>query len=289
MLVIAILGVVLNGWLLIAMVRYKSTFFISKGAYLVANVAISDLINSLNSSMLGLKHTFQFPEALTTSDIVNFLDQFIGVLFHDFRHVFGALHRYRVPLQSPSLVVQYTDHQERCRSVVHRGPVRRVRSRLRQRYRLVLPHVYLWNHNSRHIAPLLQDRHQAEAAEDVSDVLAAARHQGYPRHRGPFSAITSWWRSWSPSRSSLLCRTWSPRTFSSPDICSQRTSTTRIYNFSLITILAVSIHEFCGQPDRLRVALALLSFSYKQYTSSIYQLKNFRRYLVIVNSKIATC
>ena len=143
MLVIAILGVVLNGWLLIAMVRYRSTIFMSKGAYLIANLTISDLINSLNSSMLGLKHTFQFPEALTTSDIVNFLDQFIGVLFHDFRHVFGALHRYRVPLQSPSLVVQYTDHQERCRSVVHRGPVRRVRSRLRQRYRLVLPHVYL--------------------------------------------------------------------------------------------------------------------------------------------------
>ena len=66
MLVIGILAVVLNGLLLIAMVRYRSTIFMSKGAYLVANVTISDLINSLNSSVLGLKHTFQFPEALTT-------------------------------------------------------------------------------------------------------------------------------------------------------------------------------------------------------------------------------
>ena len=92
--------------------------------------------------MLGLKHTFQFPEALTTSDIVNFLDQFIGVLFHNFRHVFGALHRYRVSLQGPSLVVQDKDHQELCRSVAHRGPVQRVGSRLRQ-YCLVLPYFYL--------------------------------------------------------------------------------------------------------------------------------------------------
>ena len=76
------------------------------------------------------------------SDTLNFLDQCFSVLFNDFRHVFGALHRYRVPLQGPSLVVQDTDHQELCRSVVHRGPVLRVQDRFR-RDRLVLPHDYL--------------------------------------------------------------------------------------------------------------------------------------------------
>ena len=67
MLVIVILAVVLNGWLLIAMVRYRSTIFMSKGAYLVANLAIADVINGLNLSVLGLKNTFQLPEALTTA------------------------------------------------------------------------------------------------------------------------------------------------------------------------------------------------------------------------------
>ena len=66
-LVIGILAVVLNGFLLIAMVRYRSTIFKSKGAYLIANVAISDLINGLNSSILRLKYTFQIAEALTTA------------------------------------------------------------------------------------------------------------------------------------------------------------------------------------------------------------------------------
>ena len=67
MLVIGILAVVLNGLLLIAMVRYRSTIFMSKGAYLVANLAIADVINGLNLSVLGLKNTFQLPEALTTA------------------------------------------------------------------------------------------------------------------------------------------------------------------------------------------------------------------------------
>ena len=67
MLVIGILAVVLNGLLLIAMVRYRSTIFMSKGAYLIANLAISDLVNGLNSSILGLTYKFQLPEALTTA------------------------------------------------------------------------------------------------------------------------------------------------------------------------------------------------------------------------------
>ena len=51
------------------------------------------------------------------NDVLNFLDQFTGVLFYDFRHVYGALHFYRVPLQGPILAFQGTDHQELFRSV----------------------------------------------------------------------------------------------------------------------------------------------------------------------------
>ena len=63
--VIGILAVVLNGSLLIAMVRYRSTIFTSKGAYLVANMAMADLLTGLNSSLLNLKKSFQFSENLT--------------------------------------------------------------------------------------------------------------------------------------------------------------------------------------------------------------------------------
>ena len=63
--VIGILAVVLNGLLLIAMLRNTSTIFTSNGAYLVANVAIADLLTGLNSSLWGLQNAFRPPEALT--------------------------------------------------------------------------------------------------------------------------------------------------------------------------------------------------------------------------------
>ena len=64
MTVIGILAVVSNCLLLIAMVRYRCTIFTSKGAYLIANMAIADLLTGLNSSRWGLRITFQLPQAL---------------------------------------------------------------------------------------------------------------------------------------------------------------------------------------------------------------------------------
>ena len=64
MTVIGILGVVSNCLLLIAMVRYRCTIFTSKGAYLIANMAIADLLTGLNSSRWGFRITFQLPQAL---------------------------------------------------------------------------------------------------------------------------------------------------------------------------------------------------------------------------------
>ena len=83
--VIGILAVVLNGSLLIAMVRYRSTIFTSKGAYLVANMAMADLLTGLNSSLFNLKKSFQISENLTkaifsiicTSSISSFLTIFV--------------------------------------------------------------------------------------------------------------------------------------------------------------------------------------------------------------------
>ena len=63
--VIGILAVVSNVLLLIAMVRYRSTILTSKGAYLIANLAIADLLTGLNSSLWGLQYAFQLPQALT--------------------------------------------------------------------------------------------------------------------------------------------------------------------------------------------------------------------------------
>ena len=62
--VIGILTLVLNGLLLIAMVQYRSTIFTSKGAYLIANLAIADLLTGLNSSLWGLQIAFRLPQAL---------------------------------------------------------------------------------------------------------------------------------------------------------------------------------------------------------------------------------
>ena len=65
MTVIGILGVVSNSLLLIAMVRYRCTIFTSKGAYLIANMAIADLLTGLNCSRcMGLRITFQLSQAL---------------------------------------------------------------------------------------------------------------------------------------------------------------------------------------------------------------------------------
>lgn len=63
-LVIGMLAVLLNGLLLIAMVRNASTIFTSNGAYLVANLAIADLLTGLNSSIWGFKNAFPFPRYL---------------------------------------------------------------------------------------------------------------------------------------------------------------------------------------------------------------------------------
>ena len=93
---IGILVVVLNGTLLIAMVRYRSTIFTSKGAYLVANVAMADLLTGLNSSPWCLRYTFQYSECLAkaifsimyTSSISSFftifimsLERYIAIMF----------------------------------------------------------------------------------------------------------------------------------------------------------------------------------------------------------------
>ena len=62
--IIGILGVVLNGSLLIAMVRYRSTIFTSKGAYLIANLAIADILTGLNSSLWGLRYALRLHQTI---------------------------------------------------------------------------------------------------------------------------------------------------------------------------------------------------------------------------------
>ena len=90
----------------------------------------------------GSPHRFEFltvqPQKIVPnfrksnqSDILHYLHQFNFVVSYDFRHVIGALYRYRVPHQGKSLAVQDTDHQELCRGVVHCDPLLRVHGRLR--------------------------------------------------------------------------------------------------------------------------------------------------------------
>ena len=70
--VVGILAVVLNGSLLIVMVRYRSTIFTSKSAYLIANMAMADLLTALNSSLWSLKNTYKLPQVLTTATLSTF-------------------------------------------------------------------------------------------------------------------------------------------------------------------------------------------------------------------------
>ena len=79
--VAGILAVVLNGSLLIAMVRNRSTIFTSKGAYLVANLALADLLTGLNSPLWCLKNAFQLPQFLTTATYSIFYTSFVASFF----------------------------------------------------------------------------------------------------------------------------------------------------------------------------------------------------------------
>ena len=185
MTVIGILGVVSNCLLLIAMVRYRSTIFTCKGAYLIANMAIADLLTGLNSSRWGLRITFQLPQALDkalfsiwwTSVEVSFLtilvmsmERYIAIVFPFKAQVWLSKTR--------------TIKSCMCRSVVHRSPVQRVHCPLPTN-RPCLPHDFLRNHNTCDNVLLLQDYHQAERAEGDFDVHAIDQHPGYAQPRRP--------------------------------------------------------------------------------------------------------
>jgi CBS domain containing-hemolysin-like protein len=60
------IAVILNGMLLIAMIRNANKIFTSNGAYLVANVAVADLLTGLNSSLWGMKKSFLLSETMTS-------------------------------------------------------------------------------------------------------------------------------------------------------------------------------------------------------------------------------
>ena len=94
--VLGILAAVSNGLLLIAMVRFRSSIFKSKGAYLIASLAIADFLTGLNSSLWGLRYALQFPQALNKILLSNFwinvgasfltilvmsLDRYIAIVF----------------------------------------------------------------------------------------------------------------------------------------------------------------------------------------------------------------
>ena len=62
--IIGAMALLLNGLLLIAMVRNAGKIFTSNGAYLVANVTVADLLTGLNSSLWGIKKSFMRSEPI---------------------------------------------------------------------------------------------------------------------------------------------------------------------------------------------------------------------------------
>ena len=189
----------------------------------------------------------------------NFLDQHRSFLYHDFSDVVGALHRYRVPVQGPSLAVQDTDHQVLRRSVVHLGHVRCMHGPLASDRR-VLPHDCLRNHNCRHNVLLLQDRHEAERAEDDFDVHALERRPGYAQQCELSAGVQA------DDRRGLarghLDHHCSAVYFCLPDFLR---ATSFHVEPEIRTFLGLLLtrwtHKLCAQPHRLCVALAELSFS----------------------------
>lgn len=83
--IIGVMAVILNGLLLISMMLNANKIFTSNGAYLVANVAMADLLTGLNALIWGIKTLFLLPETvrdasfsiLWTSIEASFLTVFI--------------------------------------------------------------------------------------------------------------------------------------------------------------------------------------------------------------------
>ena len=230
MTVVGILAVVLNGLLLIAMLRYRSTIFTSKGAYLIANLAIADLLTGLNSSRWGLQIAFPLPQAVNkallsiwwTSIEASFLtilvmslERYIAIVFPLKAHVWlsktrtikscvavwfiAALCGASIAL-SP-LIVKF------CLTIVLEITI------------LVTTFLYY-----KILSKLRQERVVLMSMQSTGD-----RGHAQQQTRN-FRGSTSWRRSWScswSSSSSPFCRTYLHCRFPSCDACSRSPTMTR--------------------------------------------------------------
>ena len=96
------MAVILNGLLLIAMIRNASKIFTSNGAYLVANVAIADLLTGLNSSLWGIKKLFLLSETVTNASFSLFWTSieasFLTIFVMSLERYIAILHPFKANL-----------------------------------------------------------------------------------------------------------------------------------------------------------------------------------------------
>lgn len=96
------MAVILNGLLLIAMIRNASEIFTSNGAYLVANVAIADLLTGLNSSLWGIKNSFMLSKRLRIASFSIFWTSieasFLTIFIMSLERYIAILHPFKANL-----------------------------------------------------------------------------------------------------------------------------------------------------------------------------------------------
>ena len=261
--VTGILAGISNGLLLIAMVRYRSTFFTSKGAYLIANLAIADLLTVLNFSLWGLNNAFRLSqalgEAILTISWSSTEASFLTILVM-------SLERY-IAIVYPLKAQVWLSKSRTIKSCVAIWFIAAVCGACMSLYPLTAKFCFtivFQITNSRHNVLQLQDCHQAEGADgDFVDVYAVERYPGYAQQRTSSAGAQA-------DGGSALAGAHLDHHGSAIHICiadylraapvhggQQRLEITTFCEL----LLPRWNHELRVQPDCLRVALAQVSFS----------------------------
>lgn len=97
--IIGAMALILNGLLLIAMLRNAGKIFTSNGAYLVANVTIADLLTGLNSSLWGIKESFMLSAPISTATLTIFWTtvqtSFLTIFIMSLERYIAILHPFK--------------------------------------------------------------------------------------------------------------------------------------------------------------------------------------------------
>ena len=197
-----------------------------------------DLVTGFNSTPRRLKNEFQFSKTPTNAIYTIF---WTSLPTSDFTIFFMSMKRYIAivfPFKAQFWLSKARTHQELFRNVVHRRPVLRVQASSSSKRS---PRFVSRLSSKSQLSSQCSSITRSPTSWDSGGRSWCPCSRPAPRVRATtrtVSRITSWWRSWSRPRSywsSLFCRTWSLGTFYTCDVCSRRPTTTRDYNFSLIT------------------------------------------------------